>query len=54
MGREKRKGRPPIPKAKRRELELNVSMTRNERARLVKVARHDGCSVSEILMRPWR
>lgn len=52
--RRKRMGRPPKRPAERRSVEVNVSMTRAERALLRKRAKALGVSVSELLMGPWR
>ena len=49
-----RMGRPPKPAAQRRGAVVNVRMTEAERAVLEREAKKTGCTMSEVLMRPWR
>lgn len=52
--RKPKMGRPPKKPSERRSIEVNVRMTKAERARILAEAKKSGRTVSEILMRPWR
>ncbi|GMV79778.1 MAG: hypothetical protein AMXMBFR7_09620 [Planctomycetota bacterium] len=53
MGK-KRMGRPPKPKAERLSEIINLRMTPGERRRFEELARLEGCTISELILRPWR
>lgn len=50
----KRTGRPPKSPGKRRKETLTLRCTTIERRRLEAEAKRQDCTVSELLMRPWR
>ena len=47
-------GRPPLPPEERKSAIVSVRLTKAELARLKALAREQGITVSELIMRPWR
>ena len=47
-------GRPPKPPAEKCGEQVNVRMTKRERAQMKAEAKRLGISLSALLMRPWR
>ncbi len=49
-----RMGRPPLPSAQRRNIQLTVSVTKKEEKELRAEAGRRGKTISELLLEPWR
>ena len=49
-----RSGRPPKKQDEIQSYRVTVNLTQAERERLSKLARDEGMSLAELIMRPWR
>jgi len=47
-------GRPPMPEGTQRTVQVKARVTPAEAARLKTEAKKRGCTISDLLMRPWR
>jgi len=47
-------GRPPLPPGTQKAIRLGVRATKAERKMLEAEAKKQGCTISDLLMRPWR
>lgn len=47
-------GRPSIPARQRRSYLVNVRITPDERKKFELIAKREGITLSEVLMKPWR
>jgi predicted HicB family RNase H-like nuclease len=55
IGKKKAKmGRPPLPPEERKSVYLSVRLTKAEHERLKALAKEQGVTVTELIMRQWR
>ena len=59
MGKKKAKtgarmGRPPVPAKRRKSVNLCLRVTPGEQKRLLAEAKRRGCTVTDLLLEPWR